>query len=268
MIEKKYISTLSAKAFTKLKQKKYREECGQFIAEGIKLCEELIASDYFCSDLIIYEHIIDDNRIQKILSHKNLQDTRILLSNEANIKKIADAMTPQGIIAIARTEKQILNRNAEQIVVLENIQDPGNLGTIIRTADWFGIRNILISSSSVDIYNPKVIRSTMGSLFHLKVEYSDDIISYCETNFPEHTMFASSLATDKTLDDIDIPQKIAIFFGNEGNGLSQSVLDRIDTKYIIKGAGNAESLNLSIAAGISLYHFTKNIINTNIKFKQ
>lgn len=266
MTEKKYISTLSAKAFAKLKQKKYREESGLFIAEGIKICEELIASDYICTDLIIdeklisNEQIIEDSRIQKLLQHKNLQDTRILLSNEANIKKIADTMTPQGIIAIAKTEQQSLNRSAEQIVVLENIQDPGNLGTIIRTADWFGIRNILISSSSVDIYNPKVIRSAMGSIFHLNIEYSDDIISYCETNFPEHTMFASSLATNKTLDDIHIPEKVAIFFGNEGNGLSQSVLDRIDTKYIIKGAGNAESLNLSIAAGISLYHFTKNRI--------
>lgn len=260
MTEKKYISTLSAKAFAKLKQKKYREESELFIAEGIKICEELIASDYILTDLIIDERIIEDSKIQNLLSYKNLYDTRILLSNEANIKKIADTMTPQGIIAIAKKEKQSLNRDADQIVVLENIQDPGNLGTIIRTADWFGIQNILISSSSVDIYNPKVIRSTMGSIFHLNIEYSEDIISYCEANFPEHTMFASSLSTDKTLDDITIPEKVVIFFGNEGNGLSQSVLDRIDTKYIIKGAGNAESLNLSIAAGISLYHFTKNRI--------
>lgn len=255
-----YLPINTAKQFAKLKQKKHRYEAKAFIAEGLKVCEELLKSKYNCTDIIINDSLFDNGEARQILDSASERDIRIFRANDNIINKIADAITPQGILAIAEMPELCLNHLADSIIALENIQDPGNLGTILRTAHWFGIKDILISNESVDIYNPKVVRSTMGSLFHLIIKYSNDLIDYCKKHYPNHEIFASSLEATQNLSDIKIPRNFAVFFGNEAKGLSEETLAKIENKYIIKGMGEAESLNLSIATGISLYQFTKSKI--------
>lgn len=251
-----FLSANLIKKYSKLKQKKYRDEYQLFLAEGVKICEELIHSDYACEALLVEQKYLENNPDCKVIKSFADKDIRILITKSEFFNKIADSKSPQGLIAIAEQKEMNIATDAKAFVAIENSQDPGNLGTILRTALWFGIRDIVLSSNSVDIYNPKTVRSTMGNLFKLNIAYTNDLYNYCRRVYSEHIFYGASLDADHTIQDIAINERFGLFFGNEGNGLTQDLVDKLDELYIIPGSGLAESLNLSISAGISLYHFT------------
>lgn len=237
-----------------------------FVIEGIKLfleaTENLINEVYI--DEVTYTKMEECSKdapstnlgeaFRKLLKlKKNGVFTEIVTTDV--FKKASDTQTPQGIIAVVKmltyTSRDILGGN---ILVLEDIQDPGNLGTMIRTAEGAGVTGLLMSRGTVDIFNPKTIRSTMGSLFRVPFVYSDDLkASIDELKAAGVKVYAAHLKGKKFYDEIDYSGKSAFLIGNEGNGLSDEIADKADMYIKIPMEGKLESLNASIAAALLMY---------------
>ena len=174
-------------------------------------------------------------------------------------KLISEVEKPQGILAIIEKEKQEENIDVNQdiILALDDLQDPGNLGTIIRTADSVGLKQILISKGTTEAYNPKVIRSTMGAIFRVKIiecENLKETLKRLQKN--NFKIMVTDLNTDKSIYDIKLQKKV-IIIGNEANGVSEEIKNIADTRAIIPMFGKTESLNASIATGVILYEYVR-----------
>ena len=174
-------------------------------------------------------------------------------------KLISEVEKPQGVLAVIKKENggEDIDYNQDIILALDDLQDPGNLGTIIRTADSVGLNQILISKGTTDSYNSKVIRSTMGAIFRVKIVECEDLKQTLkrlqENNFK---VMVTDLGTDKSIYDIKL-QKNVIVIGNEANGVSKEIKKIADTKAIIPMFGKTESLNASIATGVILYEYVR-----------
>lgn len=236
-LDNKYV-----KRVTSLHKKKYRDEYKEFFIEGIKTIEEAIKHNqeikniFYCPDMINY----------------NLEFPATIVTKEV-IAKMADTSTPQGIIAICGLHDYEL-KNKQKLIYLDRVQDPGNVGTIIRTADAFGFDGILLSNGCADVYSPKVVRATMGSLFHIPIIQEVDIKELKSLN---NKIYSSSLDTTNFLEEISIEKPFVLVIGNEGKGISDEIKSITDEFVKINMIGNAESLNASIAAGILMYEFSK-----------
>ena len=171
---------------------------------------------------------------------------------EEIIKKITDVTTSQGIVAVCEIP-QYKEFKKDKILFLDRVQDPGNVGTIIRTADAFGFDAVFLSKGCADVYSPKVVRSTMGSIFHLPVIQD---VTVEEVKSIGNMVYSSTLEKAEFLEKIEIPKKFTLVIGNEGNGISEEVKSITDKFVKIKMNGSAESLNASIAAGILMYEFS------------
>ena len=202
-----------------------------------------------------------------IVSDSFSQKEGLFLSKMSNIKtvqvpdelfsRICETETPQGILAVAEKpvyDKKEIFRSIDKVIALENIQDPGNLGTIIRSADACGFDAVLLSKDSVDPYNPKVIRSTMGSLFHIPVIVAENFSETLNELKSNNILLAAAHTRDSLpCWQADLSGKVAIIIGNEGNGLSDKVLEIADITVMIPMPGKAESFNASAAASILIY---------------
>lgn len=237
------------KHIASLHKKKYRDEYNEYIIEGIKSVKEALQNN------IEITHIIASNFTEKINT-----DLDIINVPTHIMEKISETKSPQGLLAVAKMSTFEIPANAKRILVLDNLQDPGNLGTIIRTADATAFDAIIISKNSVDLYSPKVVRSTMGSLFHLPIitnaDLEKELTKLKEKNF---TIYLSMLDNDsKNLFEEKLHLPLAIVIGNEGNGITQEVIPYGDIKLKIPMLGKAESLNASIAASILMYETIRN----------
>ena len=249
------------KHIKKLETSKYRSDIKQFCIEGLKIVNEAI--DYK-QDIV---HIVmDENYYNKIPEsflckiEKRFWDKSVVFDNKL-FKKIAKTDTPQGIMAVLN-EKQhdsiTFSSEKKFFLVLDGIQDPGNMGTIIRTAHGAGVDFVIASKGCVDIYNPKVIRSTMGSIFHVPVIKNFDIIDLVkELKNDGVKIFSASLDTNNNFFDYSFKEGVAIVIGNEANGVSKEVQDVSDHLIKIPMAKKLESLNASVAAGIVMYEIMK-----------
>ncbi len=251
------LSQTKLKEIAKLLQKKNREEKNKFIIEGNHLVFEALNSNWNVVEIFLRENIKCDEIIN-IATRKNIVCKII---SEKFLEKISETNTSQGIIAIVEKKsffrKEILNSNL--IVALDEISDPGNLGTIIRTCDWFDVNSILISKNSCELFNSKVIRSTQGSLFHTKIfddiNLKDEILQLKKNGFK---IFSTSSYAQKKLYKMKFPQKSVFVFGNESNGISKNIESICDENFSIPKFGKGESLNVGISCGIILSHF-KNV---------
>lgn len=236
-----------------LHKKKGREEYDAFVLEGVKLLSEAVKSGarlnkVFCLDLRVLEEFGNYEFEAETISSKEMS-------------RISALSSPSPILAIVKKEKpqlvwsQLLTK---KFVVLDSIRDPGNLGTIIRTCDWFGITDIVVSEDTVDAFNGKVIQSTMGSFFRIKVHYVDlaTFFSSVKEKDSSFSVYGAVLGGDtlkKTLEkDSDSG---CLVIGSESHGISPTVLDYCTDKITISGSGNAESLNAAISASIILYEW-------------
>ena len=168
---------------------------------------------------------------------------------------ITDVTNPQGILAVIgkNTDIKEIDYNQNLFLVLDNIQDPGNMGTILRTADSVNLKQIIVAKGTADCYNPKVVRSTMGAIFRVKVIECEDLKKVLkEMKKRKIKVYATDLQTDKSIYDVDY-QKSAIIIGNEANGVSRDILELADEKIKIPMIGKTESLNAAVATGIILY---------------
>ncbi|SDG42320.1 RNA methyltransferase, TrmH family [Epilithonimonas hungarica] len=228
------------KTIQSLDKKKYRQKYNLFLVEGNKIIKELPDSDYEIENLY---SVNPEN-----LSFKT-EEIEKILPNE--LKKISFLQHPKDSVAVCKIPENKILKDVSIQLILDGIQDPGNLGTIIRLADWFGIEQIICSNDTVDVYNPKVIQATMGSFLRVNVCYTD-LEEYLSTyQYP-------TLGTDmngENIYKIEFPEKFSLIFGNEGNGLRASTENLISKMITIPRFGknqSTESLNVSMSAGIIL----------------
>ncbi len=246
------------KHIIKLKEKKYRKEYNEYIIEGAKIVQEAIQEKVKIKQIIISENAINTDLILNHLKEE-LQKINYIKVPSNIFKLISEVEKPQGVLAIIEKEKQEENIDVNQdiILALDDLQDPGNLGTIIRTADSVGLKQILISKGTTEAYNPKVIRSTMGAIFRVKIieceNLKETLKKLQKNNFK---VMVTDLNTDKSIYDIKL-QKNVIIIGNEANGVSKEIKNMADTRAIIPMFGKTESLNASIATGVILYEYVR-----------
>ncbi len=245
------------KHISKLHQKKYREEFCEFLIEGVKCVNE--ALDCADVDIIVIDgKRRDEPQMKNIIEKANKKDVQVIFCARTDIGDIKTTETFSGVLAVADTLDIIFEdlRDGKPIIALEKIKDPGNLGTIIRTADWFGLYNILLSEESVDPYNEKVVRSTMGSMFRTKIFQSKKIVHTLEQLKKDGYTIIGLSSEGASLDSLKLQSKTVYLFGSESNGLSKEAREKLDSILSIPGNGNAESLNLAISAAICCYHIS------------
>lgn len=250
------------KNIKKLKEKKYRDQENKFIVEGIKMVQEAILEQASIDKIVICEDCINDGTIEQELLYKIAKKDCIYVSEKV-FESITDVTNPQGILAIINKQnaEEQINYNEDIIVVLDGIQDPGNLGTILRTIDSVGLTQVILSENTADSYNPKVVRSTMGAIYRVKILKTNNIIETLKNvQKNKYKVISTSLQTDKSIYDIEY-KKLAIVIGNEANGVSEEVLKLSDAKIKIPMLGKTESLNAAVATGVILYEYVRNKIN-------
>ena len=250
------------KHIRKLKDKKYRDESNEYVVEGVKLVEEAVKENAKIKQIIVCE---DTTRTYEIPTHIMLEIARyecISVSNKIfNI--ITQVTNPQGIMAIIEKNAQDAQIDYSQdiIVVLDDVQDPGNLGTILRTVDSIGLNQIIVSKGTADAFNSKVVRSTMGAIFRIKIIEVENLAQAIKEMRKHHfKLMVTSLQTKNSIYDIDFNKKI-IVIGNEANGVTKESQDMADEKAKIPMLGRTESLNASVAAGVVMYEYVRQKLN-------
>lgn len=241
-----------------LLQKKNREEVGKFIVEGWKSIEEAIHAGIEIETILYDEHRFENI---KLIHSLKRSANEVLCAKAKEIDAISDTIASQGIIAVipklsmGNKLNALFKKQSALVVVLDGITDPGNLGTIIRTCDWFGVDALFIGNNSVELYNPKVVRSTMGSLFHLPVIEEPDLINFLEKCRTEKfTIYSTELSNSNDIRQIAFAKKSVIIIGSESHGISKDISAFADSRIFIPQFGKAESLNAAIACGVVLSH--------------
>lgn len=239
------LSKNEIKYIQSLYHKKQRQQEGLFIAEGPKLLRELLLSD-FCIQKI---YAVD----KWLLNNHTLQQAVTIVS-DADLQRISTLQTANEVLAIVQQKvpKKNLTFSNNITLVLDGIQDPGNLGTIIRIADWFGITQIVCSHDTVELYNPKVIQSTMGSFIRTNIWYDDLNKALAKASVP----IFGALLQGISIYAVSKPKEGILVIGSEGNGISESVSGFITNPITIPKIGGAESLNAAVATGIIVSHLT------------
>ncbi|MBF2707918.1 RNA methyltransferase [Flavobacterium soyangense] len=240
------LSKNQIKLITSLQQKKQRFAHQMFFAEGIKVIQELLESNFELVNLYTIQ-----NDFEQVSNDKKV------LVDESDLKKISALSTPNTCLAVFKipVEKKIIEYGL--ILALDSIRDPGNLGTILRLCDWFGIGQLICSKETVDIYNPKVVQATMGSIARVNVNYIDLETFVSQTKLPVFGTFMDGNNIYKT----ELPQEGIIIMGNEANGISSELEKLIKNRLTIPRFGTiqkAESLNVATAAAIILSEFSRN----------
>lgn len=233
------------------KSSKERKKQKKFVVEGKKMCEE-------ASSLELVEKLYISETIWNETKNGTFQDIPYEVVSDPILKEVSDTMTPQGSMAIVHMpmhqKKAIFSVEKGSFLFLENVRDPGNLGTMIRTAEGAGITGVIISKESVDIYNPKVIRSTMGSIYRVPFVYVEDFEAILkEAKENGITLYATDLQGKKDYDQENYRTKCGIIIGNEANGITQETREITDFLIKIPMCGSVESLNAGVAAAIMMY---------------
>ncbi len=243
------LSKTIVKYIQSLAHKKLRDEHGVFIAEGPKVVAELLHSNKFpCKIICGLQSWMDDNAV--LLRNISAEDK--IEINESELERISLLQTPNKVMAVFyKKENELTDLKNNFSLMLDEIQDPGNMGTIIRTADWFGIKNIICSNECADCYNPKVVQASMGSLGRVNIIYTQ-LEEFIHEN-KGISIYAATL-TGKHLSSFTKLKEGIILIGNESKGVKENLLRLAAEQITIPKYGEAESLNAGVAAGIILSH--------------
>ncbi len=240
-----------------LKQKKNREEKGRFFIEGLRFVSEALEESWQIETIILSDSFCLNESNKQLISLISDRKFNCYTVTDKIFGELSETSTPQGILAVMQTkmfEISDIIKAGSFMVILDSIQDPGNLGTIIRTADAAGAGGILMSKGCVELFNPKVLRSTMGSVFHLPIVVDCDLSESIQT-LKEYGIkaYAAHLSGELSYFECNLRENCAIIVGNEANGISDDVANIADVLVKIPMPGKAESLNASVAAGILMY---------------
>lgn len=243
------------KEWRKMQSKKGRLSSGQYIIEGWHIVDEAIKHDQQIDAVIV----TDANFLDQLEVDPAVTDTYLITPEVA--KHISATETPQGVFAVLTTEnyhESIPEKLGGAWLMLDNIQDPGNIGTMVRTADAAGMNGVIFGKGTADIYNPKVVRSMQGSQFHVRL-YSGDLAVWMAAFNKHNVPVYGTELNDQAIsyDDVEPTKQFALVMGNEGNGVSADLLDKTDQNLYIPMNGEAESLNVAVATGILIFHFVK-----------
>ncbi len=242
------LSKSQIKLITSLDKKKYRSKYQLFVVEGIKSIQEFLSSDFKLNHLFSVEDIFQEFEV------------KINLISETELKKISFLSTPNCALAIFKIPEVKAIDDNSLVVALDNISDPGNLGTIIRLCDWFGIKDLICSSNTVDCYNPKVVQASMGSLPRVNIAYLD-----LENYLKDQRMkpIYGTLMDGKSIYSSTVENRGILVFGNEANGISEEIEKIVTDRIAIPQFGNrkeTESLNVATATAIMLSEFRRRTI--------
>ena len=239
------VSKNQIKLITSLQQKKFRQQHKLFLAEGVKVIQELLDSNFVLEHLFVSDSILD--------AVNNSQKTIVI---EAELKKISCLATPNNCLALFKIPEAKAPIQKGLIVALDSIRDPGNLGTIIRLCDWFGVEQLWCNEQTVDVYNPKVVQATMGSIARVAVTYLDLEKQLQNSTIPVFGTFMDG----KNVYQENLPQEGILVLGNEANGISQNIEKLVTNRLAIPRFGKlqqTESLNVATATAIFLSEFKR-----------
>ncbi|WP_424474792.1 TrmH family RNA methyltransferase [Oceanobacillus kimchii] len=242
------IKNEKVKNLKKLHRRKDREKTNTFLIDGIHLIQEALNSKWIIQELIIVEGYEIPNEAKGI---------PVEYVSENVLKEISQTQTPQGIIAVVEMNKSNVQVDNELIILLDAIQDPGNMGTIIRTADAAGVDAVVLGEGCVDIFNDKVIRATQGSIFHIPIYTAPLEQEIHKLQSQGFSILATALQDAVDYREVNNQNKVGLILGNEGSGINPSLLNIANQRINIPIYGKAESLNVGIAAGILMYHLKK-----------
>ena len=256
------ISKNKLKYLRSLKIKKYRLKEQLLLVEGFKLINEALRAEASIQSIYYSTKILNNKDIQGFFDKCNHKKIKLIEVRQEDIDELSDSMNNQGIISVINTpasnNRFTTGISDQNQLILEGISDPGNMGNILRTADWFGLKKIYLSENTIDPYNAKTIRSSMGAHFYINI-VSINIVEHIkklkESNFP----IIGADIVGENLYEWEIPDRWAIILGNEAHGISDKVRKLIDYNITIPKQGNIESLNVSMASGILLSHIKSNI---------
>ncbi|KGL58644.1 TrmH family RNA methyltransferase [Polaribacter sp. Hel1_85] len=239
------ISKNQFKLITSLSQKKYRQKHKLFIAEGIKVVQELLNSSLEVETLFCTDDF-----------STNISDENIVRISETDLKKISNLKTPNKVLGLFKFPDEKAFKNKGLVIALDAINDPGNLGTIIRLCDWFGVEELICSKDTVDCFNQKVVQASMGSLTRISIRYVDLAEYLSATNLPTFIADMDGENVYKT----NLPKEGILIMGNEANGVSNEIKKLITNKISIPRFGEiqeTESLNVATATAILLSEFKR-----------
>lgn len=238
----------------KLHKRKYREQEKRYLLEGYHLVEEAVLNG-----AIVEEIFLDERGMKEWGDWVEQHAIQTYFVSEEVMKQLSELPTPQGMVAVVQKDNLITKEYKGRWLLLDNVQDPGNVGTMIRTADAAGFDGVILGKGTADIYHMKVLRSMQGSQFHLPI-FSEDLV----TMIPKLQAEGIKVyGTELNIDALDYrklepkEENIALVLGNEGQGVSKEILQLTDRNVYIKIYGKAESLNVGVAAGILMFHFAK-----------
>jgi len=233
------IENQKVKEYVKLQQKKYRDKSGKFIVEGMHLVLEAYKRG------LVEEIILEENEVLPL-------DVPIVYVTEEVIRKISTLDHPVSVLALCNKVKEQENLG-NRLLLLDNIQDPGNLGTMIRSATAFDIDTVVLSNDTVDLYNPKVVRATQGMLFHINIVRKDLVTVIKKLKEKEIPLYGTKVAYGEDVRKIREHSRYALVVGNEGSGVRDEISSLCDRNLYIEMNPNVESLNVGVATSILLY---------------
>jgi TrmH family RNA methyltransferase len=255
-----------------LRYSKYRKLYGQFVIEGFRLLKEAVRCGIKIADVFCCESERDKclDTVNFIRENTSEPAPKIFIVSEKVLKKISSMPAPQPIVCLCNSgknekvfdESRLLPSSdvfkSDKIVILENIQNPKNLGAVLRVCDAFGVKSVIMAGSFCDIYAPDLIRGSMGSIFRLDIITISNIFSFIENlKLNKFKVLASAVSGDaRRIQDIDFGNKTALVIGNEGTGVTREVMDMCDERVVIPMAGKAESLNVAAASAIMVWEIT------------
>jgi len=257
----------SWKDYQKLRMKKYRDAWKLFPVEGVRLCEEALNSDWPVESAFCSESFLTTESFKMFEGELKNRGNSLIILKENSFKQLTETEQPQGILLIIkiptiRNEDSLNLSGLRFILILDSIRDPGNMGTLIRSADWFGVDLIISSSDTVDYFNPKVVRASMGSIFHVKFLTAENISNIIPNlKAQKFQVISTLLSSTKSIADIQVKSSVALILGGEADGVSQDLQKIADENIAIKKYGQAESLNVSVAGGILLQTLSDKIFS-------
>jgi len=244
------------KYYSSLLQKKVRQKERKFLVEGVKLIKEGLNSNLKCEIILHTKSFFDDNK--QFFEKGILPADRIEVLKSLDFNKLTDTKTPQEVAAVFQMPNKISGTllSGKLICALENISDPGNLGTILRNCDWFGIEQVILDGNCAEVYNPKVIRASAGSVFHLDIFEQDDFYNFLKLQKQSGYQILCADLDGQNIYNYKQAGKEIIVLANEANGPTKNLLDISDTKVTIPKRGKAESLNVASASAVILSELT------------
>ncbi len=254
-----FLTQSEIKYLRSLQQKKFRDAERKFLLEGWKPLRDALHSSFHIEMIAVLSEASQKPEHRPVLAIARERGISIKEIKEIQLKQISDAVQSQGVVALVCRQEMTFNpkicQSAHLFVACDRISDPGNLGTIVRTCDWFGADGVFLNKGCVSLYNDKVIRSTSGSIFHLNVFEDIDFNIVLANLKSEGFKIIATALNGKSLKTFSLPEKVVLLLGNEAQGIDQQLIRQADAIVSIARYGQAESLNVGIACGIFLEHW-------------